>query len=208
MKNIVIGIIARDDKINNTSVQIITKNNMKYLHNKCNIIGILNYDNKEIDTKILSLCDGIIFQGGTEIYPYHFQILDYAIKNKIPVLGICMGHQIIGLYSTNTTNEKELIKIQNHNQKDKTHIINIIENTTLYKIFGSKLIVNTRHNEAVKQINKPFIISALSEDKVIEGIEYIDNNHFVLGVQFHPEDLNNTEKLYNYFIEEIMKRKK
>ena len=45
MSNITIGLIARDDKINNTLIQIVTKNNLKYLHNKCNYIGILNYDN-------------------------------------------------------------------------------------------------------------------------------------------------------------------
>ena len=192
MKNIVVGIIARDDIIKETKVQIITKNNLKYLNNKCEFIGILNYDNCLINTNILSICDGLIFQGGSDIHPYHFQILEYAIKNNIPVLGICMGHQIIGLYSQNTTDEQELIKIENHDDK----------------IFGPELIVNTRHKEAIKKINKPFKISALSEDNVIEGIEYIDDNHFVLGVQFHPEDLENTENLYNYFLKEILKRKK
>lgn len=208
MKNIVVGVIARDDIIKDTKVQIITKNNLKYLNNKCEFIGILNYDNDLINTNILSICDGIIFQGGSDIHPYHFQILDYAIKNNIPVLGICMGHQIIGLYSQNTTDEQELIKVENHNDKQKKHKINILPNTNLYKIFGSELIVNTRHKEAVRKINKPFKISALSEDNVIEGIEYIDDNHFVLGVQFHPEDLENTENLYNYFLKEILKRKK
>ena len=84
MKNITIGIIARDEIKENTKLQVITKNNLKYIHNKCNYIGILNYDNSLIDTSILNKCDGIIIQGGTDIYPYHFQILDYAVKNNIP----------------------------------------------------------------------------------------------------------------------------
>lgn len=208
MSNITIGLIARDDKINDTLVQIITKNNLKYLHNECNYIGILNYDNSLLNTNILSLCDGIIFQGGSDIYNYHFQILNYAINNNIPVLGICMGHQIIGLYSQNTTNDKALIKIPNHNNKEKTHDIKIKPNTILYKIFGPTLTVNSRHNEALSKVNYPFKVSAVSKDNVIEGIEYVDDNHFVLGVQFHPEDLDNTENLYNYFLKEVLKRKK
>ena len=102
MRNITIGIIAREEETNNTKMQIVNKNNLKYLNNKCNYIGILNYDNNYIDTKVLDICDGIIIQGGSDIYPYHFQILDYCLNNNIPILGICMGHQIIGLYSINS----------------------------------------------------------------------------------------------------------
>ena len=208
MKNITIGIIARDEEINNTKMQIITKNKLKYLNNKCNFIGILNYDNNYIDTKILDICDGIIFQGGSDIYPYHFQILDFCLNNNIPVLGICMGHQIIGLYSIGSTLDKDLIKIEDHNSKIKTHPIHTIKNSILNKALGDTFIVNTRHEYAVKEINKPFKKTALSNDNIIEGIEYIDSNHFVIGVQFHPEDLDNTENLYNIFLKEVIKRKK
>ena len=61
MSNITIGLIARDDKINDTLVQIITKNNLKYLHNKCNYIGILNYDNSLLNTNILSFKEEVIY---------------------------------------------------------------------------------------------------------------------------------------------------
>ena len=208
MKNITIGIIARDEKIDNTTMQSITKNNLKYLHNKCNYIGILNYDNSLINIEILDLCDGIIIQGGKDIYPYHFQILEYCIKNNIPLLGICMGHQIIGLYSINSNNDNDLIQIDNHQIKNGNHIIHIEKNSIMYKIFGSTLKVNSRHSFAVKKVNLPFKVTSISEDNIIESIEYIDNNNFILGVQFHPEDLDNTENLYNYFLKEILKRKK
>lgn len=207
MKNIIVGIVARDEALNGTTMQVITKNNLKYLNNKCNYIGILNYDNNYIDTKILDICDGIIFQGGSDIYPYHFQILDYCIKNNIPVLGICMGHQIIGLYSIGSTSDNDLIKIEGHNDKDKLHNIITVPNSLLNKALGDTSLVNTRHNFAVKEVSLPFKVTAFSEDNIIEGIEYIDDNHFVIGVQFHPEDLDNTENIYNLFIKEVLKRK-
>lgn len=207
MNNITIGIIAKDKNIDNQNYQVISKNNLKYIHNKCNYIAILNYDNNYIDTDILSICDGIIFQGGSDIYHYHFQILDYCINNNIPVLGICMGHQIIGLYSINSQNEDDLIKVDNHNDKKINHKIYTTHDSVLYKTLGETPIVNSRHDYALEKINEPFKVTAVSEEKIIEGIEYIDDNHYVLGVQFHPEDLKNTESLYNYFIKEILKRK-
>lgn len=207
MTNITIGIIAKDKNIDNINYQVISKNNIKYIHNKCNYIAILNYDNRLIDTEILNKCDGIIFQGGNDIYPYHFQILKYCINNNIPVLGICMGHQIIGLYSTNSENEDDLIKVDNHNDVTKFHKITTNKESALNQILGDIAEVNTRHEYAIKNVSKPFKVTAVSEDNIIEGIEYIDDNHFVIGVQFHPEDLKNTENLYNYFIKEIIIRK-
>lgn len=208
MRNITIGIVAKDKNIEGINYQAISKSNLKHIHNKCNYIGILNYDNSYIDTDVLNYCDGIIFQGGSDIYPYHFQILDYAIKNNIPTLGICMGHQIIGLYSINSQNEDDLIKVNNHNSKDLTHKITTLKDSIINRTLGDNPLVNSRHEYALKEIAPPFKVTALSEKGIIEGIEYVDDKHFVIGTQFHPEDLKNTENLYNYFLKEVIKRKK
>lgn len=206
MDSLIVGIVATEQIKDNKSYEAIVRNNLKYLNNKCSFIGLLMYDqNGHFDSNILDKCDGVIFQGGTDIYPYHFEILNYCYNNNIPVLGICMGMQIMGLYS-NKQQEDDLVKIDNH--YNLNHSININKNSILHKLYGDNLIVNSRHNFVLEHINKPFIISSNSDDNVIEGIEYIDNEHFLLGVQFHPEDLDNMDKLYNYFIKECLKRKK
>ena len=206
MDSLVIGIVATEQKIDNKSYEAIVRNNLKYLNNKCSFIGLLTYDqNSHFDTNILDKCDGVIFQGGTDIYPYYYEILNYCFNNNIPVLGICMGMQIIGLYA-NKQEDDDLIKIDNHYNKE--HFININKDSFLYKLYGEKIFVNSRHNYVIDFVNKPFIINAKSDDGIIEGIEYIDDNHFIIGVQFHPEDLDNMDKLYNYFIKECLTRKK
>lgn len=206
MENITIGIIARDETINNTKVKVVTKNNLKYLNNLCNYIGIFSYDDEHFNYEVLKLCDGIIIQGGSDIHKYHYKIVDYAINNNIPLLGICMGHQVVGLYSTNKE-EKDLVKIDNHYKIGEQHLVNIDKNSNLYKIFKEKIDVNSRHLFKLNEVKEPFKIVAKSEDDLIEAIEYIDDEHFILSVQWHPEDMDNMQGLYNYFLKEVIKRK-
>ncbi len=205
MNNLLIGIVGNEQTIDNKSYEAIVRNNLKYLNNKCSYVGLIVYNQLEhFDTNLLDICDGIIFQGGTNIYPYHFEILDYAINNNIPVLGICMGMQIIGLYA-NRQSEEDLIETDNH--YNTNHMININKDSILCKIFGNNLKVNSRHHYKIDHIEAPFIISAKSNDDVIEAIEFIDNDNFILGLEFHPEDMENMEGLYNYFIKYCLKRK-
>ena len=118
-----------------------------------------------------------------------------------------MGHQIIGLYSIKSTNENDLVKVNNHYSKNTLHKIKTEKNSIISKLLGDSPLVNTRNLYAVKKVKQPFKVTSLSEDKIIESIEYIDDKHFILGLQFHPEDMINTENIYNYFIKEITKRK-
>ena len=68
------------------------------------------------------------------------------------------------------------------------HLINIKENTLLYKLFGcSKLNVVSIHSMKINRSSKSLKINALSNDSVIEGLEYLENKNNILGVQFHPE---------------------
>lgn len=206
MNNLTIGIVSTRQNINDKEYECVSINNLRYFNNKCNTIGIMMYDNyNSFDNNVIKCCDGIVFQGGTDIFLYHYKILEYAINNNIPVLGICMGHQIIGLYSNNKR-EESLVKVNNH--YNRMHKININKDSILYYLFGNEILVNSRHKFVLEDVSYPFIISAKSDDNYIEAIEYIDDNHFVLGVQFHPEDLDNMDNLYNYFIKECLVRKR
>ena len=116
-----------------------------------------------------------------------------------------MGNQLIGLYSAKQ-DEEDLELIENHySLKKQAHKVNFKENSYLYNIFGPQISVNSRYK--LKEVKDPFIITGVSEDNVIEAIEYIDDNHFIIGVQWHPEDLDNMSKLYDLFLKEVLLRK-
>ena len=51
-----------------------------------------------ISQEQLELCDGFIVQGGTQMWPYHFQVIHHAATTGKKLLGICLGMQLIHRY--------------------------------------------------------------------------------------------------------------
>ena len=156
----------------------------------------LTKEEKENLEYILKLCDGIIMPGGDKAYKYDYYILEYCIKNNIPVLGICLGMQIM------CSSNNDFIPVYYLTN----HKIDLNKDSLLYKIFNKEIIyVNSRHKEQVKN-SGIYKIVARSDDEVIEAVE-LDTNTFNIGVQWHPEDLKDNQILFDKFIEIIKKIK-
>lgn len=156
-----------------------------------------------INNEQLDLCDAFLIIGGKTVHKYHFEVIDYALKTNKKLLGICLGMQAIGMYSNNDYEEKTLYKINNHyhdnithnNKELLVHNVKIEKNSTLNKLLGNKLLVNSIHNYALKYITSPFKVVAKYKD-TIEAIEYKN----IIGVQFHPELMNNADNLFKWLI--------
>lgn len=192
----IIGIVTRLEnnihKINKSLIDNITK-----CGGLC--LGIINEErysyefldrDKLIIDNILKICDGFVIPGGsTESYLDKY-IIEYATKNNIPILGICLGMQEMSSFL-------DLEEVSNHNKSNRyVHKVNIDKNSLLYKIFKKDIYVNSRHNYKIKNLNGYKVVGSCLD--VIEAIER-DDNTFNVGVQWHPEDIDN-EELFDYFI--------
>ena len=169
----------------------------------------LTKEDKEFLDRQFKLCDGIIIPGGIKRFEYDVYALEYAIKNDIPTLGICIGMQVMTMLNENgemVTSNSRIESNINHCQLNEDYVHDVIldKKSILYKILKEeKIRVNSRHTMEVKT-TVMFKTYGKSEDGVIEEIEKQDQS-FMIGVQWHPEILvhlgdENSKMLFEAFV--------
>ena len=87
----------------------------------------------------------------------------------------------------------------------RTHDVKVTPGTRMEDIMsGSKGRVNSFHHQAIRDVADCFVISAVSaDDGVVEAVEQ-PGERFVVGVQWHPEELveyEEAQKLFRSFVE-------
>ncbi len=71
-------------------------------------------------------------------------------------------------------------------RSEEYHTVDVLPGTALAAALGEgPLLTNSYHHQAVKDLAPGFIVSARAKDGIIEAIE--DRNGSILGVQWHPE---------------------
>ncbi len=144
---------------------------------------------------------------GDRSYAYVTSILQ-AKKANMPILGICAGAQIVGgMHKMKMLrNVKEYVNtsIEHKTKNSEAHEISIIPDSPLYELLGEKkLVVNSRHNEAMvpDTSGSDLKIYACGKDGVPEA--WGNEDEKVLCVQWHPENFaskgdKTMQKIYNW----------
>jgi putative glutamine amidotransferase len=75
-------------------------------------------------------------------------------------------------------------------REQPTHKVKIAPGSRLARTLGTdELEVNSLHHQAIKRLGRGLSAVAWAPDQIIEGAELDDPSRFVLGVQWHPEEL-------------------
>ena len=101
---------------------------------------------------------------------------------NIPILGICLGHQAIGMNFGG-----EIKRLENPLHGKTSEITVLSENSVLFKNLPKKFKVMRYHSLYVDDIPEDLEVTAKSEDGVAMAVEHKSKNIF--GIQFHPESI-------------------
>ena len=101
---------------------------------------------------------------------------------NIPILGICLGHQAIGMNFGG-----EIKRRENPWHRKTSEITVLSENSVLFKNLPKKFKVMRYHSLYVDDIPEDLEVTAKSEDGVAMAVEHKSKNIF--GIQFHPESI-------------------
>lgn len=178
---------------------------------------------------IVNSVDGLLFSGGGDQkkihdplpiklrdaqpvrYDFEAELMKKAYEKDIPILGICRGFQMIVEGFGGYLDENAVI---GHKQEISgsypSHRANVNLDSKLFEFINSDTWeVNSFHIQKVGAVPDGFIVSAISDDHVVEGIESMDYS-FLVGYQFHPEELQRTDdiagNIFEGFIGEARKR--
>jgi len=111
------------------------------------------------------------------------EVIEY-FQDKLPILGICLGHQAIAqVFGGKVVQAKNMMH-------GKTSTIHKSKNTCIFDGLPQEFTMTRYHSLVVENKNLPSIVvptSFSTDDKEIMSLEIKDKN--IYGVQFHPESI-------------------
>ena len=202
-----------------------SQNYIKWI-DKGNVIILDAYTIDNTDS-ILKLADGIILTGGEDINPLQYndtsninlcgrindsrdtlerKLFDYAFENKLPLIGVCRGMQMMNVASGGTLYGDIPTEIGttvvHRNDGEVMHEIAITSdneyyNNLIFPLNQDTFLVNSWHHQGLKDIAESVLIIARSYDGLPEAAVMDTSSHpFMIAVQFHPERLGKANGIH------------
>lgn len=133
-------------------------------------------------------------------------------KRRLPLFAICFGMQVLNVSRGGTLVQdigslvSNAVKHEQGAPRDRpSHGIRLTKSSFMASLAGDdRALVNSHHHQAIESVGRELVAVAWASDGLIEAVEDARPDHFILGVQWHPEmgwkDDRFSQALFNSFI--------
>lgn len=167
-------------------------------------------------THILDRVDGLVLTGGEDVNPARYgaapdsrthpphdrrdateiALAVEAQRRALPTLAICRGLQVVNVALGGTlvqdlpSQRPESLPHDGAARDARVHEVRVRDGSRLAQALGATCVVaNSSHHQAIDRLARGLVASATTTDGVVEGIEPEFRGWWMLGVQWHPEEL-------------------
>jgi putative glutamine amidotransferase len=143
-----------------------------------------------------------------------FALLEHAFAEHKPVLAICYGIQSLNVFLSGSLLQDIPTALHTQVQHDwddgageaePFHRVRIERDSRLGQLAGaSEAVVNSSHHQSVLEPGKAMRVVARADDGVIEAIEWTGDSNWVVGVQWHPERMAESDALAKVLFSEFV----
>ena len=165
---------------------------------------------------VMDVVDGLLLTGGEDIAPHRYgeqphptvhahdgrdesEIGLYAGAQArgLPTLAICRGIQLVNvacggslIQDIPTQCPTALAHDPGGDRDARVHEVVAEPDSALAQALGTdRLTTNSFHHQALARVADDLRVTARAADGVVEGVEHRDSSWWMLGVQWHPEEL-------------------
>lgn len=165
---------------------------------------------------LLEMVDGLVLSGGADVSPtsygetilepkwagdahrdgYESRLIKLALERGQPILGLCRGIQILNvalqgtLYQDINQMVPDTLVHRDWTPYDAlSHEVRLAKDSWISEVYGSAtaLAVNSIHHQSIKDVAPQLTATAWAPDGIIEAVECIDAERWIVGLQWHPE---------------------
>jgi putative glutamine amidotransferase len=122
-------------------------------------------------------------------------LLEEVFQSWKPLLAICFGIQILNVFLGGTlwqdidSQVKGAVKHCQHGPEEyRSHTVRAKLESLLFDLAAQdEFRVNSYHHQAIQEVASSLDPVAKAKDGIVEAVELRERQHFVLGLQWHPE---------------------
>jgi putative glutamine amidotransferase len=161
------------------------------------------------------LADAVLLPGGGDMSPHWYGqeaqpslygvnedqdafdlvVARWAIQEKIPLLAICRGNQVVNV-ALGGTLVQDMSTAIGGDHRQLVHDIELAADSPLRDIVPSdRITISCSHHQCIDQLADKLVPAAYASDGTIEAVTLTGHEGWFLGLQWHLEDFADTDAI-------------